>query len=99
MLNLFRWCTSLSFVLWAASAFAQPPQPAAPAPQPAKPGADTTVSDSREGSNNQKDWHLIGHLEMDQGSDTKIYADDVRLYTGENRAVATGNVVFAQGDN
>jgi LPS-assembly protein len=101
MLNLFRWCTSLSFVLWAASAFAQPPQPpqpAAPAPPP-KPGADTTVSDSREGSNNQKDWHFIGHVEMDQGSDTKIYADDVRLYTGENRALATGNVVFAQGDN
>jgi LPS-assembly protein len=99
MLNLFRWCTSLSFVVWAASAFAQPPQPPAPPAAPAKPGADTTVSDSREGSNNQKDWHFIGHVEMDQGSDTKIYADDVRLYTEENRAVATGNVVFAQGDN
>ena len=98
MPNLFRWCTSLSFVLWAASAFAQPPQPAPPAPPP-KPGADTTVSDSREGSNNQKDWHFIGHVEMDQGSDTKIYADDVRLYTENNKAVATGNVVFAQGDN
>src|SRR4051812_8966008 len=93
MLNLFRWCASLSCVLWSVAAFAQP------APPPAKPGADTTVSDSREGSNNQKDWHFIGHVEMDQGSDTKIYADDVLLYTGENRAIATGNVVFAQGDN
>jgi LPS-assembly protein len=89
-------------VLWALSGYAQPPQPPPPAPPaqaPAKPGADTTVSDSREGSNNQKDWHFIGHVEMDQGSDTKIYADDVRLYTEDNRALATGNVVFAQGDN
>ena len=101
-MNLFRWCTTLCGVLWALSGYAQPPQPPPPAPPaqaPAKPGADTTVSDSREGSNNQKDWHFIGHVEMDQGSDTKIYADDVRLYTEDNRALATGNVVFAQGDN
>jgi LPS-assembly protein len=101
-MNLFRWCTTLCGVLWALSGYAQPPQPPPPAPPaqaPAKPGADTTVSDSREGSNNQKDWHFIGHVEMDQGSDTKIYADDVRLYTENNRALATGNVVFAQGDN
>jgi LPS-assembly protein len=94
MLNFFRWCSSLSCVLWAVSAYAQPAQPAA-----AKPTADTTVSDSREGSNNQKDWHFIGHVEMDNGGDTKIYADDVRLYTVDNHALATGNVVFAQGDN
>ena len=85
MLNLFRWCIPCRGVLWRSPACAQPPQPPPPAPPaqaPAKPGADTTVSDSREGSNNQKDWHFIGHVEMDQGSDTKIYADDVRMYTG-----------------
>jgi LPS-assembly protein len=93
MLNFFRLVSSLSCVLSAVSAYAQPAQ------APAKPTPETTVSDSREGSNNQKDWHFIGHVEMDQGSDTKIYADDVRLFTGENKAIATGNVVFAQGDN
>ena len=36
---------------------------------------------------------------MDAGGDTKIYADDVMMYTGENKAIATGNVVFAQGNN
>jgi LPS-assembly protein len=36
---------------------------------------------------------------MDRGSDTKIYADDVWAYTGTNKAFATGNVVFAQGNN
>jgi LPS-assembly protein len=93
MLNLFRLISSLSCVLWAVSAYAQAAQ------APAKPVSETTVSDSREASNNQKDWHFIGHVEMDQGSDTKIYADDVRMFTGENKAIATGNVVFAQGDN
>ena len=41
-------------------------QPAA-APAPQKPAAETTISDRREGSNDQKDWHFIGHVEMDRG--------------------------------
>ena len=57
------------------------------------------MSASREASNNQKDWHFIGKVEMDRGGDTKIYADDVWAYTGENRAIATGNVLFAQGND
>jgi LPS-assembly protein len=93
MLNFFRLIFPLSCVLWAASAYSQAPQ------APAKPVSETTVSDRREASNNQKDWHFIGHVEMDQGNDTKIYADDVKMFTGENKAIATGNVVFAQGDN
>ena len=79
------------------------PAPGAPAPAaapgPPKPVVETTVSDRREGSNDQKDWHFIGHVEMDRGGDTKIYADDVLAYTGQDRAIATGNVVFAQGSN
>lgn len=60
--------------------------------------SDTTLSDRREVSNAQKDWHFIGHVEMERG-DVKIYADDVK-YTGDDRrAIATGNVVFAQGSN
>jgi LPS-assembly protein len=79
----------------------QPLQPLAPATPaaPAKPVSETTISDRREGSNDQKDWHFIGHVEMDQGGDTKIYADDVWAYTGQDKAIATGNVVFAQGNN
>ena len=105
MLNFPRACFLLSCVSIAAAAYAQAPQPpaAAPAPAqapgPARPVTETTVSDSREGSNNQKDWHFIGHVEMDRAGDTKIYADDVLVHTGENQAIATGNVVFAQGDN
>jgi LPS-assembly protein len=99
---------ALSFVLFARLACAQiqlPPSPATPAPSPAAPATakpavtETTISDRREGANDQKDWHFIGHVEMDRGGDTKIYADDVWAYTGQNKAVATGNVVFAQGNN
>jgi LPS-assembly protein len=94
MLKFFQLYCFLSCLLWAASAHAQAAQP------PGKSAAETTVSDSREASNNQKDWHFIGHVEVDRpGSDTKIYADDVMMYTGENKAIATGNVVMAQGDN
>jgi LPS-assembly protein len=94
MLNRFRSFFVLFCLAIASSAHAQA-QPAAPA----RPVTETTVSDRREGSNNQKDWHFIGKVEMDQGGDTKIYADDVMVHTGENKALATGNVVFAQGDN
>src|SRR5215204_1417842 len=84
-----------------------PTAPAAPAapvtatpPSAATPSVtETTLSMSREASNNQKDWHFIGNVEMDRGGDTKIYADDVWAYTGENRAIATGNVLMAQGNN
>ena len=37
---------------------------------------------------------------MDRGGDTKIYADDVMVvHRTRTSAIATGNVVFAQGDN
>ena len=57
-----------------------------------------TSSDSRELTNAQKDWHFIGHVEIECG-DSKIYADDVRWTTGDNHALATGSVVVAQGNN
>jgi LPS-assembly protein len=91
MLTFLRSCSSLACVLVAASVYAQAPA--------AKPVNETTISDSREGSNSQKDWHFIGHVEYDWGGDTKIYADDVMAYTGENKAIATGNVLVAQGDS
>jgi LPS-assembly protein len=68
------------------------------AAQQAAPSADgTTISDRRELINN-RDLHLIGGVELELG-DTRVYAEEVWLYTEEHRAVATGNVVFAQGAN
>jgi LPS-assembly protein len=60
--------------------------------------AETTLSDTRQASNGQKDWHFLGHVEMARG-DIKIYADDVKFTSDDHRALATGNVVFAQGNN
>src|SRR6266481_5800807 len=101
MLKLFRSAALVTCVCLAGSAgsaFAgQDPLPAAPAkpqpptniapaaPPPKPPLAQTTSSDRREGSNNQQDWHFIGHVEMDLGADTKVFADDVWAYTGDNR--------------
>ncbi|PYR19333.1 MAG: hypothetical protein DMF94_16235 [Acidobacteria bacterium] len=109
MLNVFRTFSLLTFLWLAGPSLAQqvtlpaaPPlsQPAAPgAPAAPAPVTETTSSDRREGSNNQKDWHFVGHVEMDFGADTKVYADDLWAYTGEDRAIATGNVLFSQGNN
>jgi LPS-assembly protein len=66
------------------------------AQQPA-PRTDTTIAD-RHDVINDKEHHYIGKVEFDAG-DTKLYADDVWYYVDQNRAVATGNVVFRQGTN
>ena len=75
---------------------------AASAQQPSTPvpgSIQNSSSDRRELTNDQKDMHFIGHVELDLGSDTKIYAEDVFVYGDDNRALASGNVVFAQGEN
>ena len=41
---------------------------------------------------------LIGHVEIDCG-DTKLYADQVEVFTDEDRTVATGNVVLSQASS
>jgi LPS-assembly protein len=103
---LFRSLCVLTIACLATTSFAgqfgqpAPPPPAAP-PSGPKPLADTTVSDRREAMNDQKDWHFIGHVEMDrdpQGA-SKIYADDVWLYLGQDKGIATGNVLLTQGAN
>src|SRR5438477_2156984 len=67
------------------------------AAQPPAPRSDTTVAE-RHDVINDKEHHYIGKVEFEAG-DTKLYADDVWYYVDENRAVATGNVVFRQGTN
>jgi LPS-assembly protein len=73
------------------------------AQQPATPASPSSIqgssSDRRELTNEQKDIHFIGHVELDLGSDVKIYADDVYVFGDDNRAVATGHVLFVQGEN
>jgi LPS-assembly protein len=41
---------------------------------------------------------LTGSVELEQ-DDTKLYADAVEWFMNEDRAIATGNVVFSQGNN
>jgi lipopolysaccharide assembly outer membrane protein LptD (OstA) len=77
-------------------ATAQPP-PAST--QPSSIQDRPSSSDRRELTNDQKDIHFIGHVELDLGNDAKVFADDVVVYGDDNRAVATGHVLFAQGEN
>jgi LPS-assembly protein len=73
--------------------------PAAAQEPPAPSSIRDSTSDRRVMTNDQKDVHFIGNVELDLGSDLKIYADDVYVYGDDNRAVATGSVLFTQGDN
>src|SRR5262245_38627549 len=77
------------------------PAPAVPAPAtPAAPGteAETVRADRREYTNDLKNAHYIGHVEIER-TDGKIYADDVVMFSDENKTIATGNFLFAQGNN
>ena len=46
----------------------------------------------------ENQFALSGHAEIQQG-DTKLYADHVDFFPDQNRAIATGNVLFSQGSN
>src|SRR5687767_2247929 len=73
-----------------------PVAPARAAPQ--QPPASETVVAERHEIISEKEHHYIGKVEMEL-NDTKLYADDVRFYVDQDRAVAIGNVVFRQGNN
>jgi len=91
-MNPLRRAAYACAVLLLASSAAQAQPPAQ------TPVADSTKSDSREGTNEQKDWHFIGSVEFVQ-KDTTIYADDAWYYSDGTKFVAKGNVVFSQADN
>lgn len=82
------FASALVFVLTAIPSVAQ--QPGVP---------ESTKSDRRELTNDQKDYHFSGHVEIELGNDSTLFADDVRFKTEGESALATGNVVFAQGSN
>lgn len=71
--------------------------------QQAAPGAqsdegDTTIAERHE-IVGEKNHHYIGKVELEQRGGPKIYADEAWFYSDDNRFVATGNVVFSQGNN
>jgi LPS-assembly protein len=70
----------------------------APAGAQSSPLTETTIAERHEVIS-EKEHHYIGSVELDDGRDTKLYADDVWLYLDQNRAVASGNVVFRQGSS
>src|SRR5262245_49201143 len=43
-------------------------------------------------------YKLLGQVEIQQG-DTRLYADEVEFFEDQDRAIATGNVSFSQGNN
>ena len=63
----------------------------------AAPVNESTKSARRELVGN-REWHFIGQVELERG-DSKVFADDVRVDTETNKAIATGNVVLQQANN
>jgi LPS-assembly protein len=68
------------------------------AQQSGRPVDETTFSKSRLYDRQRNYWHFVGEVELESG-DTKIYADDVEAWVNEDRVVASGNVLFVQGNN
>ena len=58
----------------------------------------STFSKSRLYDRQRNYWHFVGEVELENG-DTKIYADDIEAWINEDRVVASGNVLFVQGNN
>jgi LPS-assembly protein len=80
-------------LLFLATCLAVPARAAAQQP----PSTDTVVAERHE-IINEREHHYTGKVELEL-NDTKLYADDVRIFVDLDRAVATGNVVFRQGSS
>jgi LPS-assembly protein len=63
-----------------------------------RPINETTISKTRLFDRNANFWKFAGDVELESG-DAKIYADDVEYWVNEDRVLATGNVVYNQGNN
>src|SRR5262245_16492585 len=59
---------------------------------------ETTISKTRLFDRTANYWKFVGDVELESG-DAKIYADDVEYWVNEDRVLATGNVVYNQGNN
>jgi LPS-assembly protein len=80
-----------AFLVWVTAA-------AAGAQQAPRPVDETTISQSRVYDRSTNHWHFIGQVELTSG-DSQIFADDIEAWLNENRVVASGNVLFVQGNN
>jgi len=92
MTTLFRALASVALLLLAVSAFAQQP------PAGTSQELHTQLSDSLE---RLGDHHIrrIGHVELNYPNGSSLYADEAEIFEDKDLAVATGNVVLAQGNN
>ena len=63
------------------------------------PGFDRSDSDTRLRLEGGRHWQLVGNVKLTLSGDTTIFADRAEVFLDEDRAVATGNVVFSQGAN
>src|SRR5437867_12420850 len=68
------------------------------AQQAQRPVNDTTISQSRVYDRQNNHWHFIGQVELVSG-DSQIFADDIEAWLNDDRVVASGNVLFVQGNN
>jgi LPS-assembly protein len=59
-------------------------------------GYDVTAG--RQERLGEQHWLLSESVELERG-DTTLFADEVEFFEAENRAIASGNVVFTQGTN
>jgi len=92
MSRVFFIC-ALSIVLWASARSATAQQV-----QVTVNGYD--VRTYRQERLEEKHWLLTGSVELEQvGGDTKLYADEVEVFEGEDKVLARGNVVLTQGNN
>src|SRR5438046_4373132 len=98
-----------TLALSSSAAAQQQPPPQQPPPeqqhqQSPPPAAGTTTgvdlvnSMRQELTDNQKTQHYIGSVELVSG-DLTVYADEVWQYSDTHKFVATGNIVFSQGNN
>ncbi len=63
-----------------------------------RPVDETTLSKSRLFDRQRNYWHFVGEVEFESG-DMEIYADDLEAFVNDDRVVASGNVLFVQGNN
>jgi LPS-assembly protein len=65
---------------------------------PSAPGAGTISICRTKEVINENSYHCIGDVELTM-DDTTLYADEAWYFHDEKRAVASGNVLFIQGNN
>jgi LPS-assembly protein len=101
-MSVRRLCLLLVLLVARPSFGQQARQPAQPqAPRPAQPPPKQEESQASESLVviNQKHYIRLGSVELKFADGSSVDADQVELFEDEHRAIATGNVVLAQGSD